>query len=276
MFFNPRANWVGSLLLLAAAQWLWGCSTAGHVSHSGRRGLLDIEEAHDASGSGRWIAQLPPQEELPMEAGATIASTDGFRWPLSHITITSEFGKRRGGEFHEGMDLRAAPGTPVLAAHAGRVIYAGNKIRGYGKLVVIKDRQGYSTVYAHNSKLLVIAGQVVKAGQRVALSGSTGSSRGPHVHFEIRKGVAAQNPRSFLEGKPALAEVKVGTQPPATVRSVATSSPRRRHRMRPVARVAATARPIASGLDSSPNAQTEEWEQTLQRMRARESRSRSN
>jgi murein DD-endopeptidase MepM/ murein hydrolase activator NlpD len=116
-----------------------------------------------------------------------------LHWPLSHVKVTSAFGQR-GSEFHEGVDLKAATGTPVYAAQAGRVLYAGSKIRGYGRLIVLKHEHGISTVYAHNSKLLVKKGDHVAQGQKIAITGKSGKVSGPHLHFEVRKGVAAVDP----------------------------------------------------------------------------------
>jgi murein DD-endopeptidase MepM/ murein hydrolase activator NlpD len=113
------------------------------------------------------------------------------------VEVTSPFGKRR-REFHEGIDLRAKMHTPIYAAQSGTVIYADSKIRGYGRMIVIKHRGGLSTVYAHASKLLVHRGQRVVIGQKIALSGMSGHATGPHLHFEVRSGVIAVNPYNFL------------------------------------------------------------------------------
>ncbi len=118
-------------------------------------------------------------------------------WPLKKVALTSPFGQR-GHEFHEGIDLRAKRGTPVYSVSDGRVIYAGSGIKGYGKMLVIKHWGDFNTVYAHNSKLLVKRGQRVKKGKKIALTGSTGHSSGPHLHFEVRKGVVALNPVKIL------------------------------------------------------------------------------
>jgi lipoprotein NlpD len=111
--------------------------------------------------------------------------------------VTSFFGKR-GRRAHEGIDLRAPDGTPVFAAKEGLVLYADTAIRGYGKLVVIRHEGKAATIYAHNSKLLVKRGQRIKQGQQIAFSGSTGHVTGPHLHFEIRQGLNAQNPIKYL------------------------------------------------------------------------------
>ena len=120
-----------------------------------------------------------------------------WQWPLKQVEVTSPFG-RRPRDFHEGIDLRAKSGTAVYAASAGKISYADSKIRGYGRMVVVKHEHGLSTIYAHNSRILVRKGQTVKQGQQIAMSGNTGDSTAPHVHFEIRNGVAAVDPKAVL------------------------------------------------------------------------------
>jgi murein DD-endopeptidase MepM/ murein hydrolase activator NlpD len=119
------------------------------------------------------------------------------QWPLKQVQVTSSFGQR-GREFHEGVDLRAKAGTPVFAAHAGQILYANNRLRGYGNMIVIKHTSGVATIYAHNSKLVVHKGQWVRQGALIAYSGNTGHSTGPHLHFEVRSGLSAINPVAVL------------------------------------------------------------------------------
>ena len=93
----------------------------------------------------------------------------------------------------------AAPiGTPVLAAAGGSVIYAGDQVRGYGNMVVLRHADDLVTVYAHNSLLLVQAGDRVAAGQEIARVGDTGRSTAPHLHFEVRRRDTPQDPLQFL------------------------------------------------------------------------------
>ncbi|MFZ9596081.1 MAG: M23 family metallopeptidase [Bdellovibrionia bacterium] len=124
-----------------------------------------------------------------------------FNWPLKKIHVTSQFGQRH-GRYHEGLDLRASHGTPVYAAQNGRVLYAAQRIRGYGKMVVLKHPGDFATIYAHNSKLLVKRNQVVQKGELIAYSGNTGKSYGPHLHFELRAGYDPVDPLSYLSDPP--------------------------------------------------------------------------
>ena len=119
-----------------------------------------------------------------------------FAWPVNG-EIMSRFGIRH-GEHHEGIDIRAAKGTPVRAAEAGRVIHADATLAGYGKMIVIKHSGRLYTVYAHNSKLLVEVGQFVEKGEQIALVGETGNATTPHLHFEIRTNQTPHDPLEFL------------------------------------------------------------------------------
>ena len=117
-------------------------------------------------------------------------------WPTKG-TLTSGFGKRNGRK-HEGIDIAAPKGTPIYAAAAGKVVFSGWGPTGYGKMVIIKHRNHLSTVYAHNSKILVKKEKQVKQGQKIALMGSTGRSTGPHLHFEVRNDTKPKNPIKYL------------------------------------------------------------------------------
>ena len=119
-----------------------------------------------------------------------------FSWPLRG-RVSSTFGMRW-GRMHEGIDIAVSTGTPVRAAAAGRVTYAG-WLGGYGYLVKVSHSGGVETRYGHNSRILVKVGQSVDVGQILARSGNTGNSTGPHVHFEIRKNGKAVNPSSYLK-----------------------------------------------------------------------------
>ncbi|HZD60323.1 MAG TPA: peptidoglycan DD-metalloendopeptidase family protein [Anaerolineae bacterium] len=116
--------------------------------------------------------------------------------------ITSRFGWRfhpilRRPRLHAGIDFGVGTGTPVCAAQSGTVIMAG-RMGGYGNTVVISHGNGLTSLYAHNSRILVRRGQYVKRGATVARSGSTGLSTGPHVHFEIRVNGVPRNPMNWI------------------------------------------------------------------------------
>lgn len=173
----------------------------------------------------RWpievIAQPPPpsgggdptaSEQASAESMAddeTIAEGEvpKFAWPLAATGITSFFGERRDpirGDtgFHYGLDLEAPYGETVRAAAAGEVVYAGwNK--GHGRMVRVRHRSGYETVYAHLSRILAYEGQEVLEGTPLGLVGNSGRSTGPHLHFEVHRDGGHLDPLNVLTGKGA-------------------------------------------------------------------------
>ena len=121
---------------------------------------------------------------------------------LARGIISSGFGRRTDPlngnvKFHEGVDIAVTAGTPVKSAGDGKVVFSG-RVAGYGNLVEVDHGNGWVSRYGHNAANLVGAGDTVKAGQAIALVGSTGRSTGPHVHFEVRKEGKAVNPASLL------------------------------------------------------------------------------
>ncbi len=136
---------------------------------------------------------------------STIATPDPidpyptFVYPV-HGILTSRFGWRW-GRLHKGIDIAAPTGTPIVASAEGTVNDAGWNDGGYGLLVEIKHLNGSTTLYAHNSRILVREGDYVEQGQVIAEMGSTGRSTGSHCHFEIRlPGKGAVNPIAYLNG----------------------------------------------------------------------------
>lgn len=120
-----------------------------------------------------------------------------YMYPVTVWTITSNFGYRW-GRLHAGVDVGVPIGTTVRASRAGQVITAG-WVGGYGNCVIIDHGDGISTRYGHLSEVTVSVGQYVDQGQQVALSGNTGRSTGPHLHFEIRINGEAVDPLPYLE-----------------------------------------------------------------------------
>ncbi len=129
-----------------------------------------------------------------------------FFSPIQYGRKTSGFGTRknpfngRRTEFHKGIDLGCPSGTKVHASRRGEVVFSGYE-EGYGNLVIVEHEFGYRSYYGHLSRRLVKVGQSVKPGQILAMSGNTGRSTGPHLHFEIRKNGRALNPMTFLKRK---------------------------------------------------------------------------
>jgi murein DD-endopeptidase MepM/ murein hydrolase activator NlpD len=144
-------------------------------------------------------SNLPPPvttTQPPVAYGSTPV-TPAFVWPLTGRVI-SDFGTESNGERNDGINIAAQPGTPIRAAAAGTISYAGNELRGYGNLILIKHDDGYVTAYAHAERITVQRGDTVTKGQIIAYAGSTGDVTSPQLHFEIRHGVQPVNPRSLL------------------------------------------------------------------------------
>jgi len=122
-----------------------------------------------------------------------------FRWPIRGRVI-SEFGKKANGTKNDGINLSVPTGAAIVASESGTVVYSGNELKGFGNLVLIRHKNGWSTAYAHVSKMLVKKGQKVRRGQVIAKAGQTGSVSRPQLHFEIRRGTTPVNPRKILTG----------------------------------------------------------------------------
>jgi len=139
----------------------------------------------------------PDPSPSPASRGTSASRHPGapLAWPLQGV-LYGRYGVR-GGRRHDGIDIAAPEGTPVLAAAAGRVIYAGEQA-GYGALVILKHDDGLVTLYAHNSRVLVSEGERVRSGQPISRVGETGRTTGPHLHFEVREGTRPRNPLLFL------------------------------------------------------------------------------
>ena len=102
------------------------------------------------------------------------------------------------GRKNDGINIKAPLGTAVKAADAGTVAYAGNELKGFGNLILIKHHDGWITAYAHNDRLFVKKGQKVSRGEKIASVGSSGGVTSPQLHFEVRTGKKAVNPRAYL------------------------------------------------------------------------------
>jgi murein DD-endopeptidase MepM/ murein hydrolase activator NlpD len=139
-----------------------------------------------------------PAIESPVKAEAT-GALPTFRWPVRGKVITA-YGAKANGKANDGINVAVPEGTPVKAADDGTVTYAGNELKSYGNLVLIKHANGYVTAYAHASELLVKRGDTIKRGQVIAKSGQSGEVQSPQLHFEIRKGQAPVDPLQFLNG----------------------------------------------------------------------------
>lgn len=147
-------------------------------------------------------AEAPAAEEKTM-APAPVAGALNLRWPLKGKVI-SNFGPKSNGLKNEGINIAVPEGTSVRAAEGGVVAYAGNELKGYGNLVLIRHAGGYVTAYAHAKELMVKRGDTVKRGDVIAKAGQTGAVSSPQLHFEVRKGATALDPLKHLSSATAM------------------------------------------------------------------------
>ncbi|WP_221931077.1 LysM peptidoglycan-binding domain-containing M23 family metallopeptidase [Telmatospirillum sp. J64-1] len=137
----------------------------------------------------------PPPASVPQPP--PMVGGPKFAWPVRGEVI-AKFGPSGKGLHNDGLNIAAPRGTTVVAAQNGVVAYAGNELRGFGNLLLIKHADGWMTAYAHNDKLLVNRGESVTRGQPIATVGSTGNVSTPQLHFELRQGSKAVDPLGYL------------------------------------------------------------------------------
>ena len=159
-----------------------------------------IKVASAAPAQTVHVAKEEPQTtETVVKAAEPSGAMPSFRWPARGRVIAG-FGSKPNGTQNDGINLAVPEGTPIKAADDGVVAYAGNELKGYGNLVLIRHSNGYVSAYAHASELLVKRGDTIKRGQVIAHAGQTGNVTSPQLHFEIRKGSTPVDPTQFLGG----------------------------------------------------------------------------
>lgn len=139
-------------------------------------------------------AETAEQVAAPPASGSSAVA---MRWPVRGKVI-SGYGSKPNGLKNEGINIAVPEGTGIRAADSGVVAYAGNELKGYGNLVLIRHEGGWVTAYAHAKELFVKRGDTVKRGDVIAKAGQTGSVTSPQLHFEVRKGATAMDPMKFL------------------------------------------------------------------------------
>ena len=169
--FNPNVIEVGDLVLIRAP--------AGSKP-------VKVADKKPANDKADEPAPEPSKPEIVAEPGIRLS------WPAKG-KVSAEF-----SETNKGIDIAGKVGEPVLAASDGKVVYAGNSLRGYGNLVIVKHDNTYLTAYAHNSKLLVKEGDAVRKGQKIAEMGDTDTSSAK-LHFELRVNGKPVNPTPYLQ-----------------------------------------------------------------------------
>ena len=166
-------------------------SSSSLTDSRGQRQARDKKSSSVTRKSERRAELSKPGVKLPTR------SRGGFVWPLNG-RVLSRFGAIGKGLQNDGINIQAKKGTPVRAIQSGVVAYAGNELRGFGNLLLVKHTGGWISAYAHNSELLVRMGQVVARGQVISKVGRTGNVDKPQLHFELRRGNRAVNPERYL------------------------------------------------------------------------------
>lgn len=147
-----------------------------------------------SAGDRRQVAKTTDKKSTKAKAKPKVAAAKppgDWRWPVKGKVI------ERFSANNKGIDIAAKAGTPVVATSSGKVVYAGSGLRGYGNLLIIKHNRSYFSAYAHSQRLLVAEGAQVKAGQKIAEVGNTGTDK-DKLHFEIRKDGNPKDPLTFL------------------------------------------------------------------------------
>jgi murein DD-endopeptidase MepM/ murein hydrolase activator NlpD len=152
-----------------------------------RKPVLDLDDEVP-------VVKSIPQQTSELEPAPVMSR---MRWPVKG-KIISEYGAKPNGLKNEGINIAVPEGTGVRAAESGVVAYAGNELKGYGNLVLIRHEGGWVTAYAHSKELFVKRGDIVRRGDVIAKAGQTGSVSSPQLHFEVRKGATAMDPLKFL------------------------------------------------------------------------------
>lgn len=171
-------------------------STNAYSDNSSKQNVGKMLPAAGAVVAGSAAAPVTAPAATPpaSSTASNSAPVSSWKWPTGG-KIIDNFSSSEGG--NKGIDISGSRGLPIVATAAGRVVYAGNALRGYGNLIIIKHNDDYLSAYAHNDTMLVREQQEVKAGQKIATMGSTGTSS-VRLHFEIRYKGKSVNPLRYL------------------------------------------------------------------------------
>jgi murein DD-endopeptidase MepM/ murein hydrolase activator NlpD len=194
---------IGQLLRIpsAAPQKSIARITPEDETGAGEQKTADATPSMETPEAGKSLAaEEIPQAEVAQkkpEPATPVAAATSMRWPVRG-KIISGYGSKPNGLKNEGINIAVPEGTGIRAAESGVVAYAGNELKGYGNLILIRHEGGWVTAYAHAKELFVKRGDTVKRGDVIAKAGQTGSVTSPQLHFEVRKGATAMDPLKFL------------------------------------------------------------------------------
>lgn len=185
----------------------WGVNTAKprHVAAAPKEGAATYTYQDGAARPAPRPAPDPvtknatPYAPVTSQPLAPIARADApsFAWPVSGPVI-SDFGSTANGGKNDGINIATAMDAPIHASASGTVTYAGDELKNYGNLVLVKHEGGFTTAYAHANRLVVARGDFVAKGQVIGYAGQSGDVTTPQLHFEIREQTTPVNPRPYL------------------------------------------------------------------------------
>lgn len=193
----------------------WGVNDKAprHVATSGIAAkTYTYQEKNAANGAPADISHTTASAAPVRKATVTsqplpppVGDAPVFAWPVSGPVI-SDFGSTANGGKNDGINIAVPMNTPIHASASGTVTYAGNELKDYGNLVLVKHSGGYTTAYAHADRLIVSRGDFVARGQVIAYAGQTGDVSRPQLHFEIRSATTPVNPHTYLAAATASAD----------------------------------------------------------------------
>jgi murein DD-endopeptidase MepM/ murein hydrolase activator NlpD len=199
--------YTGQKLILPRNRWASGAISIRPVSPGAVLKPVPPSNLRKPSMTARPLTNVSASPAGP-KASRQVAKKDSapprrsgaFQWPIRG-KVLSTYGAKGGGLYNDGINIAARDGAPVRAAESGVVAYAGNELRGYGNLLLVRHSGGWVSAYAHTRKILVAKGQVVRRGQTIARVGRSGTVNRPQLHFELRRGPHAVNPLRYLRKK---------------------------------------------------------------------------
>lgn len=196
--YTSKSSSDGVYHTVEEGQTLYDIAKAYNVSIEDLKQANSIEDETKLSiGAQLWIPGAKKLASVGRDQDSHRKVLPGFlAWPVDGGIITSRFGLRNSRN-HDGIDIGAKEGTPILAAADGKVVFNG-WMHGYGRMLIVKHANHLTTVYAHNSKNNVKKNSRVKRGQTIGEVGQTGRSTGPHLHFEVRNDTHPKNPLLYL------------------------------------------------------------------------------
>lgn len=143
------------------------------------------------------VGPYAPAKTVTAQPLTPVGGAPAFAWPVSG-RVLADFGSTSSGGKNDGINIATTLGAPIHASASGTVTYAGDELKAYGNLVLIKHAGNYTTAYAHAERLVVSRGDFVARGQVIGYTGQTGDVTSPQLHFEIRSNTTPVNPRSYL------------------------------------------------------------------------------